>query len=128
MVLILSHRLDKKEGNKEAEKEDVRIGAILDLSGSGSNYGISLQRGLEIAKAKGFDISAKFEQFRIVLNGLIDQFVKPTLTSLGLIDAAKVADVDEINISYLIPKYSNGVAKLIKLPGFTKYFHEKILA
>ena len=45
-----SHRLDKKEGNKEAEKEDVRIGAILDLSGSGSNYGISLQRGLEIAK------------------------------------------------------------------------------
>jgi hypothetical protein len=84
--------------------------------------------GLEIAKAKGFDISAKFEQFRIVLNGLIDQFVKPTLTSMGLIDAAKVADVDEINISYLIPKYSNGVAQLIKLPGFTKYFQEKILA
>ena len=28
----------------------VKIGAILDLSGPGSNYGISLQRGMEIAK------------------------------------------------------------------------------
>ena len=84
--------------------------------------------GLELAKAKGFDLNSKFEQFRIVLNGLIDQFVKPTLTNLGLIDAAKVADVDEINISYLIPKFSNGFAQIIKLPGFTKYFQEKILA
>ncbi len=45
-----SHRLDKIENAKEEKKADVRIGAILDLSGSGSNYGISLQRGLEIAK------------------------------------------------------------------------------
>lgn len=32
------------------EDEVIEVGAVLDLSGSGSNYGISLQRGLEIAK------------------------------------------------------------------------------
>lgn len=32
------------------KNEEVRIGAILDLTGPGSNYGVSLQRGLEIAK------------------------------------------------------------------------------
>ena len=84
--------------------------------------------GLEAVKAKGFDINAKFEQFRIVANGLIEQFVKPTLTTMGLVDAAKAADVDDINITFLIPKYKNGIAQVIKLPGFTKYFHEKILA
>ena len=42
--------LHKPAEKEEVTQEVVKIGAILDLSASGSNYGKSLQRGMEIAK------------------------------------------------------------------------------
>jgi hypothetical protein len=54
--------------------------------------------------------------------------VKPLLENYGLVDSAKATDVDEIALSLVFPKYENGIAHIIKLPGFSKAFAEKFLA
>ena len=86
--------------------------------------------GLEASKAalKGVDINKKFTDFRAQIEGLATNMIKPALEQLGLVDAAKATDVDEITLSFVIPKYENGVAHVVKLPGFSKAFCDKFLA
>ena len=56
------------------------------------------------------------------------QMIKPTLDSMGLLDSAKAANIDQFTISYVIPKYQTGFAHVVKVPGLTKLINEKFLA
>lgn len=86
--------------------------------------------GLSASKdaLKGIDINKKFEEFRAQIEGLGANMIKPVLEQYGLVDSAKATDVDEISISFVFPKYQNGLAHVVKLPGFSKAFCEKFLA
>ena len=48
---------------------------------------------------------------------LVEQMVKPKLTEFGLVYACKKTDIDEVSVSLVFPKYQNGIAHVVKLPG-----------
>ena len=77
---------------------------------------------------KGIDINKKFQDFRAQIEGMGANMIKPVLEQFGLVESAKATDVDEISISFVFPKYQNGLAHVVKLPGFSKAFCEKFLA
>jgi len=52
--------------------------------------------------------------------GTVQGVVVPMLTTFGIIETVKVLDLDCITISLGVPKYENGYAISLKLPGFTK--------
>ena len=87
-------------------------------------------QSLEAAKValKGVDINAKLAELRAQVEGLLNNMVKPLLETYGLVDSAKATDVDQITLSLVFPKYENGIAHVINLPGFSKAFAEKFLA
>ena len=68
------------------------------------------------------------EGFKKMAEQLGGQMIKPTLEQMGLLDSVKAANIDQISVSFALPKYQNGVAHVIKIPGFTKLFNEKFLA
>ena len=85
--------------------------------------------GLEASKIalKGADINKMFGDFKTKIEGLFTNMVKPILEQYQLVESAKATDVDEISISLVCPKYQNGIAHVVKLPGFSKAFSEKFL-
>ena len=83
--------------------------------------------GLAASKVKGFDVNTMFEALRAGAIGYIETKVVPKLKELALVDTAKASDIDAIEISLAIPKYENGLAQVIKLPGFSKAFSDKFL-
>ena len=86
--------------------------------------------GLEASKTvlKGADINKLFGDLKAKIEGLFTNMVKPVLEQYQLVDSVKASNVDEISLSLAIPKYQNGIAHVIKLPGFSKAFAEKFLA
>lgn len=83
--------------------------------------------GLAASKVKGFDVNTMFEALRAGAVAFIETKVVTKLKELALVDTAKASDIDEIEISFTIPKYENGLAHVVKLPGFSKAFSEKFL-
>ena len=83
--------------------------------------------GLAASKVKKFDINAMLEYARMYITGTIESKVVPKLKELALFDTAKATDIDEVAISLVFPKYGNGIAHVIKLPGFSKAFSDKFL-
>ena len=86
--------------------------------------------GLEASKTalKGVDINAKLGEARTKCEEVITNVIKPMLENLQLIDSVKATNVDEITLSLVVPRYTNGIAHVIKLPGFTKAFCDKYFA
>ena len=64
---------------------------------------------------------------RMFVSGFINERVIPKLKELGLVDTAKATDIDNVSVSFVFPKYENGIAHVVKLPGFSKAFTEKFL-
>ena len=83
--------------------------------------------GLAASKVKGFDVNASLKKARDFIEGMVNNMVKPLLEQYGLVDAAKATDIDEVNLSLAFPKYENGIAHVVKLPGFSKAFCDKFL-
>ena len=83
--------------------------------------------GVAASKVKGFDVNGMLEMARTFVTGVIEGKAVPKLKELGLFETAKASDIDEVSISLVFPKYANGVAHVIKLPGFSKAFSEKFL-
>ena len=52
------------------------------------------------------------------------QMLKEPLAKFGLVEPVKSADFDEISLCLAVPKYQNGVAHVIKLPGLSKVLAE----
>ena len=84
-------------------------------------------RGLEPSKNKNFDVSALLEMARTFASGFLNERVLPKLKELLLVDTAKTTDIDNVSVSLVFPKYENGIAHVVKLPGFSKAFTEKFL-
>lgn len=86
------------------------------------------QTGLEVSKDKsGQDVNQVFAGFRGMVEAGGAQ-VKPMLEQHGLLEAAKLVNIDEITICTSIPKYENGGAIVVSLPGFSNAFCNKFLA
>ena len=83
--------------------------------------------GLEASKVKGFDINLMLEAARAFATNFIENKVVPKLKELALVDIAKATDIDNVSLSLVFPKYENGIAHVVKLPGFSKAFTEKFL-
>ena len=58
--------------------------------------------------------------------GMVQGMIIPMIDSFGMVDTAKVLDLDYISISLGVPKYENGYAISLKLPGLTQVL-EKVL-
>lgn len=83
--------------------------------------------GLAASKVKGFDVNALLQKARDTIEGLVNNMVKPLLEQYALVDACKATDIDEVVVSLTVPKYENGIAHVVKLPGFSKAFCDKFL-
>lgn len=83
--------------------------------------------GLEASKVRGLDVNSFLGMARTFVEALVENKVKPLLTQYALVDAAKATDIDEITVSLTFPKHENGVAHVVKLPGFSKAFCDKFL-
>lgn len=75
----------------------------------------------------GDNINGMLQALTMSMEQSCQNFLIPTLEQMQLMDAAKSADIDEISIVGVTPKYKNGGALVIKLPGFTKVFNDKFL-
>ena len=58
--------------------------------------------------------------------GMVQGMIVPMIDSFGMTETAKVLDLDYISISLGVPRYENGYAISLKLPGLTKVL-EKVL-
>ena len=52
--------------------------------------------------------------------GMVQGMIVPMINNFGMTETAKVLDLDYISISLGVPKYENGYAITLKLPGLTK--------
>ena len=71
------------------------------------------------------------EGFKRQLSGYHDmaknagsQMAKPAIETMGFSEALKVLNLDSISVAGGVPKYSNGLALVIKVPGLTKVVEE----
>ena len=83
------------------------------LAGEGAKEAEKMSGGSEGLKNK----IAGYQQMAM---GMVQEIIVPMINQLGMIDTAKVLDLDYISISLGVPKYENGYAISLKLPGLTK--------
>lgn len=83
--------------------------------------------GLDTAKGMAGDVNTQFDGLKAMLLGTGKDMVKKPLEEKGMLDVAKGINADEIKISSTCPKYKNGLAVVLKLPGISKVFCDKIL-
>ena len=62
--------------------------------------------------------------YQNMLKTMGPQMIKPPLEQFGLVEPVKSADFDEISLCLAVPKYQNGIAHVIKLPGLSKVLAE----
>ena len=75
----------------------------------------------------GQDPEESLNGIKMMAEQLGSQMIKPTLDSMGLLDSAKAANIDQFTVSYVLPKYQGGIAHVVKVPGLTKLINEKFL-
>jgi hypothetical protein len=56
--------------------------------------------------------------------GMGQSFIKPAVSSMGFDGPLKTINLDTITIAAGVPKYQNGLALSIKIPGLTKVVEE----
>ena len=89
------------------------------LAGEGAKEAEKMSGGSEGLKNK----IAGYQQMAM---GMVQGMIVPMINTFGVADTAKVLDLDYISISLGVPKYENGYAISLKLPGLTKVL-EKVL-
>jgi len=83
------------------------------LAGEGAKEAEKMSGGSEGLKNK----IAGYQQMAM---GIVQGMIIPLISQFGMIDSAKVLDLDYISISLGVPRYENGYAITLKLPGLTK--------
>ena len=126
-------KLNNEKFQKKLDKHVEHLNALNAFLSFSLNFEFDAKElcgaGLEASKIalKGADINKLFGDFKTKIEGLFTNMVKPILEQYQLVESAKATDVDEISISAVCPKYQNGIAHVVKLPGFSKAFSEKFL-
>ncbi len=127
-------KLSNEKFQKKLDKHVEKLSGINAFLSFAMNFEFDAKElcgeGLKASKMflKGIDINEKFGQFKTMVETLGAQMIKPTLEKYQLVDSAKATDVDEITLSLVFPKYQNGIAHTVKLPGVSKAFNDKFLA
>ena len=83
------------------------------LAGEGAKEAEKMSGGSEGLKNK----VAGYQQMAM---GFVQGMIVPMINGIGMTDTAKVLDLDYISISLGVPKYENGYAISLKLPGLTQ--------
>ena len=83
------------------------------LAGEGAKEAVKMSGGSEGLKNK----VAVYQQMAM---GMVQGMIIPMISGFQMIDTVKVLDLDYISISLGVPKYENGYAISLKLPGLTK--------
>ena len=73
----------------------------------------------ELNKERETFLNQFFMYIKEKSQGITKQMVKPILEGFGLINLLDSIFIDEISLCFGIPKYCNGLALIIKNPGFT---------
>ena len=89
------------------------------LAGEGAKEAEKMSGGSEGLKFK--IIGA--QQFAM---GMTQNLLIPMMTQMGILDAAKVLDLDNISLSVGVPRYENGCAITIKIPGLNQVFDKMV--
>ena len=106
--------LNSFNGNKIKLEYDAKI-----LAGEGAKEAERMYGGSENLKPQISGV----QQSTIVL---VKQFIVPIISGLGMKDAVKATDLDKISISLSVPKYKNGLALSLKIPGLSKVLDEML--
>ena len=72
--------------------------------------------------AQGF--KRQLSGYHQMATGAGQAMVKPVVDGMGLTDTLKKLNLDTISIAAGVPKYQNGVALVLKLPGLSKVLEE----
>ena len=106
--------LNSFNGNKIKLEYDAKI-----LAGEGAKEAERMYGGSEKLKSK---ISA-YQQMTI---GLVKNLIVPMISNYGLKETVNATDLDKISISLSVPKYKNGLALSLKIPGLSKVLDEML--
>ena len=69
-------------------------------------------------------LKAKLGGFHGIALGMGQSMIKPAVSDMGFEAALKAINLDSISIAGGVPKYENGLALVIKIPGLSKVFEE----
>ena len=58
--------------------------------------------------------------------GIVKQMIVPMISNFELKEVVKATDLDKISISLSVPKYKNGLALSLKIPGLSKVLDEML--
>ena len=89
------------------------------LAGEGAKEAEKMSGGSE-------GLKNKIAEYQKMAMGMVQGMIVPMIDGFGMTETAKVLDLDYISISLGVPKYENGYAISLKLPGLTKVL-EKVL-
>ena len=80
----------------------------------------------EVSKLPGGAAGVKQQigQYHAMAKGMGQNMVKPAVEGMGFTDSLKALNLDCISIAGGIPKYKNGYAFVLKLPGLTHILEE----
>lgn len=84
------------------------------------------ETGKELKKGNEDIVNKKFEEMRAKAKER-GMKAKAVLEKIGGINDAKEIDVDHVILCSCIPKYKNGIATILDVPGLTKAINETIL-
>ena len=69
-------------------------------------------------------LKTKISNTQQMTKGLLQNLIVPMINNFGMKEDVKAAELDKIYISLTVPKYKNGLALSLKLPGLSKVLDE----
>ena len=133
-ALIAAFKDVKLEDEKKKKKLEKFLG-FLNLVNVFIGAKLKFEYDSKVLKGAGDKAVEKLpggqEGFKRQLSGYHDmaknagsQMAKPAIETMGFSEALKVLNLDSISVAGGVPKYSNGLALVIKVPGLTKVVEE----
>ena len=72
------------------------------------------------------NLKSKISGTQQITIGMVKNLIVPIISTFGLKDTVKATDLDKISISLSVPKYKNGLALSLKIPGLSKVLDEML--
>ena len=123
---------DVKLNNEKYQKKLEKMLGFLNLVNAFISGSVKFEYDAKVLKGEGEkSVPGGAEGFKRQLSGFHgqatvggQQMAKPMLEGFGLLDTIKLLNLDSISLAAGVPKYQNGVALVLKLPGLTKVLEE----
>ena len=106
--------LNAFNGSKIKVEYDAKI-----LAGEGTKAAEKMVGGFEKLKST-------LRQIQLKTIEIVKKFIVPIISAFDMKDAVKATDLDKISISLSVPKYKNGLALSLKIPGLSKVLDEML--